>query len=51
MFDKFDPMNFVSSLKYLGQGMLGIMIVMIVIIIVTTVLNKVTTKKEKKDEN
>ena len=41
----FDPMQFIYNLKYMGLGMLGILIVMGVIIIVTMILNKVTAPK------
>ncbi len=51
MFDKiienFNPMNFVNNLKYLGQGMLGILIVMVIIIVVTSLLNKFASKKNE----
>lgn len=40
-----DIMNFVENLKYMGTGMLGIIIVMGVIILITMILNKVTSKK------
>ncbi len=47
----FEPMNFVENLKYLGQGMLGIMVVMGVIILTTLILNSATSRKKKsKDE-
>ena len=48
----FNPANFVSSLPYMGWGMLGILIVMGIIIIVTMILEKITSGKseEKKDE-
>ena len=46
----FEPMNFVYNLKYMGLGMLTILIVIGVIIIATAVLNKVTARKKKKDE-
>ncbi|MBQ7109010.1 MAG: oxaloacetate decarboxylase [Clostridia bacterium] len=39
-------MNFVYNLKYMGIGMLGIIIVIGIIIIVTTILNKVTKDKQ-----
>ena len=39
----FDPMQFIYNLKYMGLGMLGILIVMGVI--VTMILNKVTAPK------
>ena len=41
---------FVDNLKYMGQGMLGILVVMGVIIIVTVLLNTLTKKKDKKDK-
>ncbi len=40
-----DIMNFVYNLKYMGLGMLGIIIVIGVIILITMFLNKVTEKK------
>lgn len=40
-----NPMNFISNLKYMGTGMLGILIVIGVIILITILLNKLTTKK------
>lgn len=40
-----NPMNFIINLKYMGIGMLGILIVIGVIILVTMLLNKVTSKK------
>ena len=40
-----NPMNFIYNLKYMGIGMLGILIVIGVIILVTMILNKVTVKK------
>ncbi len=46
----FEPMNFVSNLKYMGLGMLGIFIVMAIIIIVTIVLDKLTSKKSGENE-
>ena len=42
----FNPQNFVNNLKYIGQGMLGILVVMGVIIIVTVLLNILTKKKK-----
>lgn len=40
-----NPMNFISNLKYMGTGMLGILIVIGLIILITILLNKLTTKK------
>lgn len=42
-----DPIKFVDSLKWLGQGMLCIIIVMTVLILITTLLNKIPAKEEK----
>ena len=39
---QFNPMNFVSNLKYMGLGMLGIFVVIGVIILLTAILNKAT---------
>ena len=39
---QFNPMNFVSNLKYMGLGMLGIFVVIGVIILLTVILNKAT---------
>lgn len=41
-----NPINFIYNLKYMGTGMLGILIVIGVIIILTMLLNKVTAKKK-----
>ncbi|MBO5270486.1 MAG: oxaloacetate decarboxylase [Clostridia bacterium] len=43
-------MRFVSSLPYMGVGMLGIFLVMGILIIGTAVLNKVTNLKPKKKD-
>ena len=45
----FEPMNFVTNLRYMGLGMLGIFIVMGVIILVTVILDRVTSKKDPGD--
>lgn len=47
----FNPINFVSNLKYMGLGMLGILIVMGIIIIATILLEKLTSSKSKPTEN
>lgn len=39
-----DIINFVYNLKYMGLGMLGIIIVIGVIILITMFLNKITEK-------
>ena len=43
----FEPMNFVSSLKYMGLGMLGIFIVIGVIIGCTYLINAVFSRKDR----
>ncbi|MBQ2388463.1 MAG: hypothetical protein IJO58_06020 [Clostridia bacterium] len=45
----FNPMAFVDNLKYMGIGMLSILIVMGVLILITVLLNRLG-KKSKKDE-
>lgn len=50
---KFEPINFIDNLSYMGTGMLCILIVIGAIILVTSLLNTVTSKiaakKEKKN--
>lgn len=49
----FHPIEFVNNLKYMGLGMLGILIVMGLIILVTVLLNKATAGKpeDKKSDS
>lgn len=42
---QFNPMNFITNLKYMGTGMLSIFIVIGVIVMVTTLLNRSSDKK------
>ena len=44
---KFDPMNFVRNLKYMGLGMLGIFVAIGVIALSIIVLNAISNRKEK----
>lgn len=44
-----NPMNFITNLKYMGFGMLGIFVVIGLIIATTVLLNHVT-KPRKKDK-
>ena len=44
----FKPMEFVKSLRYMGEGMLGILIVMLVLIGVTYGLNRFFGGKKNK---
>ncbi len=41
----FQPLKFIENLKYMGIGMLSILIVIAIIILVTVILNK-TSKEE-----
>ena len=43
----FNPLNFVANLKYMGLGMLAILIVIGVIIVVTHLLNKFASDKKE----
>ena len=42
----FNPMNFVTNLRYLAVGLVSIFAVIGVIIIITVILNKIFTKKD-----
>lgn len=42
----FNPMNFVTNLRYLTVGMVSIFAVIGVIILITVILNKIFTKKD-----
>ncbi len=44
--DKFEPIQFVRNLKYMGLGMLGIFIVTLVIIGSVLLLGKLTSEKK-----
>lgn len=44
----FNPINFITNIRYLAVGMISIFIVIGVIIIVTVLLNKIFTKSDKK---
>ena len=45
----FNAMNFITNLKYMGIGMLGIFIVTLLIIGSVLLLGKITEKKDKDD--
>ena len=47
---EFHPENFMSSLSYMGTGMIGIFIVIGLIVLATVLLNKLFSDKAKKDE-
>lgn len=42
----FNPMNFISNIRFLAVGMLSIFIVIGIIILVTVLLNKIFSKKD-----
>ena len=42
---QFNPANFVSNLRYMGLGMLGIFVVLGIIILVTLALGKIKVKE------
>ena len=44
----FNPINFITNIRYLAVGMISIVIVIGVIILVTVLLNKIFTKSDKK---
>ena len=43
----FEPMRFVTNLKYMGLGMLGIFVVIGLIVVTTVVLNHATKPRNK----
>lgn len=43
---QFNPMNFVTNLKYMGTGMLGIFVVIGIIIVATIVINKAANRNK-----
>ena len=47
----FEPMNFVSSLKWMGIGMLGVFMIVAIIMAATYVIGAATTPKAKKNED
>ena len=44
----FNPINFITNIRYLAVGMISIFIVIGVIILVTVLLNKIFSKSDKK---
>ena len=44
---KFEPLQFVKMLSYMGKGMLGIFIVTTVVVTVVNALNSIPDKKDK----
>ncbi len=47
---KFNPMNFINNLKYMGIGMLGVFMIIAIIMASTYLIMHFTTKK-KSDKN
>ncbi len=46
---EFNPMNFVSNLKYMGIGLIGVFVIIGIIIAATYITTKLTTPKNKDD--
>ena len=42
---KFNPMNFVNNLKYMGIGMLGVFMIIFIIILATAAISHFTAKR------
>ena len=53
MFLYFNPMNFINNLKYMGIGMLGVIMIIAIIMAATYAIMHFTSKSKKKkdDEN
>ena len=47
---QFDPMAFISNLKYMGVGMLGVFIIIGIIVAATYGIGKLTEKLSKRDD-
>ncbi len=45
---EFNPMNFVTNLKWMGIGMLGVFMIIAIIIIATVAINATTSKNSDK---
>ena len=43
--------RFLASFEYMGKGMLGIFIVITILVLGINLLNKLTSAKEKKEDN
>lgn len=46
---KFQPMEFIYNLKYMGIGMLGVFMIVGIIILATYGIGKLTAKPSEKD--
>lgn len=46
---KFQPMEFIYNLKYMGIGMLGVFMIVGIIILATYAISKFTANLSKKD--
>ena len=47
---EFNPMNFISSLKYMGVGMLGVFMIIAIIISATYLIGYTTGKNTDNDK-
>ena len=45
---EFNPLNFVTNLKWMGIGMLGVFMIIAIIIIATVAINATTSKNSDK---
>ena len=46
----FEPSNFISSLPYMGRGMLGIFVAIGIIVLSIVLLNKASGRSQKESE-
>ncbi len=46
----FEPMNFISNLSYMAEGMISIFVVIGIIVILTNVINLMGRKKKDNNE-
>lgn len=45
---EFNPMNFVTNLKWMGIGMLGVFMIIAIIIVATMIINATSSKNSDK---
>ena len=45
---EFNPMNFITNLKWMGIGMLGVFMIIAIIIVATMAINATTSKHSDK---
>ena len=47
----FEPMNFVSNLKWMGIGMLGVFMIVGIIMAATYIIGSISSKSDKETKN